>query len=32
MMKAYRIMIPDGGMIGPITELAAVTAAANRRD
>ena len=32
MMKAYRIMMPDGGMIGPITEEAAVTAAAKRRE
>ena len=26
------IMIPDGGMIGPMTELAAVMAAENRRE
>ena len=29
MMNAYRIMMPDGGMIGPMTDDAAVTAAAN---
>ncbi len=28
--KAYRIMMPEGGMIGPITEETAVIAAENR--
>jgi hypothetical protein len=31
MTKPYRTMMPDGGMIGPITAAAAVTAAAKLR-
>ena len=32
MMNAYKIMMPEGGMIGPITDDAAVTAAAKDRE
>ena len=32
MTYAYIIIIPDGGIIGPMTELAAVMAAAKRRE
>ena len=32
MMNAYRIMIPEGGIMGPMTDEAAVIAAANERE